>query len=96
MTPASFDVRITPAFEREYRKLLKAHPDLASHYTRVIAILARDPFNRTRSHAIKKLTGEQSAGQYRIRIMRFRFIYDVDGQTVYLKYCGLRREDTYN
>jgi len=27
--------------------------------------------------------------------MRFRFIYDVDGRTVYLKYCGLRREDTY-
>ena len=33
------------------------------------------------------------AGQYRLRLGRFRFRYDVSGREVQLVYCGLRRED---
>jgi len=52
-----FSVRVTATFEREFRKLLKGHPDLTAHFERVIAVLAHDPYNRTRSHPIKRLTG---------------------------------------
>ena len=93
---ALFSVYVTARFERDYRRLLKGHPELASDYSDVLAVLSTDPYNRSRSHPIKKLdqvaTGE---GQYRIRWDRFRFRYDIDGTSVYLKYCGLRREDTY-
>ena len=34
-------------------------------------------------------------GQYRLRLGRFRFRYDIAGREVRLLYCGLRREDTY-
>jgi len=34
-------------------------------------------------------------GQYRIRFGRFRFRYDIERPVVYLKTCGIRREDTY-
>jgi hypothetical protein len=34
-------------------------------------------------------------GQYRLRLGRFRFRYDIAGHEVALLYCGLRREDTY-
>jgi len=59
MTPVSFDVRTTTAFERAP--------------TRSRSFQASNPM-----------------AKYRIRLMRFRFIYDVDGQAVYLRYCGLR------
>ena len=91
-----FSVYVTARFERDYRRLFKGHPELPSDYANVITVLSTDPYNRSRSHPLKKLeqvaTGE---GQYRIRCGRFRFRYDIDGTSVYLKYCGLRREDTY-
>jgi mRNA-degrading endonuclease RelE of RelBE toxin-antitoxin system len=75
-----FSVEVTTRFERDYRKLLKLHPDIAEQYARVVAILARDPFNRSGSHPIKKLAGvKPSDGQYRIKFFRYRFIYDIDG-----------------
>jgi hypothetical protein len=44
----------------------------------------------------KKLQGVKAGeGQYRLRLQRWRFRYDVWGQEVELNYCGLRREDTY-
>ena len=91
-----FVVYVTARFERDYRSLLKRHPELAVDYATVIATLSADPHNRTRTHPIKKL--EQVAagdGAYRIRWGRFRFRYDIDGSSVFLKYCGLRREETY-
>jgi hypothetical protein len=58
--------------------------------------LEADPHNRSRSYAIKKLEGVRSGeGQYRLRIGRWRFRYDIVGQDVVLHYCGLRREETY-
>ena len=91
-----FAVFVAARFERDYRALLKGHRALAEEYAAVIDVLRADPYNRTRQHAIKKL--EQVAagdGQYRIRSGRFRFRYDIDGASVYLKACSLRREDTY-
>jgi len=96
MTPAVFSVQVTARFERDYRKILKDHPDISAHYARAITILAADPYNRRRSHPIKKLSSvKPGEGQYRIRFLRFRFIYDIDGQVVFLKHCRLRSEDTY-
>jgi mRNA-degrading endonuclease RelE of RelBE toxin-antitoxin system len=69
---------------------------MTEHYVSVITILAADPCNRSRIHPIKKLASVKPGdGQYRIRFLRFRFIYDIDGQAVFLKHCRLRREDTY-
>jgi mRNA-degrading endonuclease RelE of RelBE toxin-antitoxin system len=94
---AAFAVFVTARFERDYRALLKRHPEVAIDYAHLLGILSVDPYNRTRKYPIRKL--EQVAageGQYRIRSGRFRFRYDIEGTSVYLKYCGLRRENTYN
>ena len=43
-----------------------------------IAILKADPYNRTRRHPIKKLEGASpDQGQYRLRLRRRRFRYDI-------------------
>ena len=34
-------------------------------------------------------------GQYRLRIQRFRFRYDIKDRLVALAACSLRREDSY-
>jgi hypothetical protein len=58
--------------------------------------LKRDPHNRARRCQIKKLEDVASGdGQFRIRHGRFRFRFDIAGVNVFLKYCSLRREDTY-
>ena len=95
MTPP-FMVRATPRFERMTQKLLKHHPELRTLLDRVRDILSSDPHNRTFSHPIRKLAGAvQGEGQYRLRLGRWRFRYDVQGGEVVLQYCGLRREETY-
>lgn len=95
MTPESLVVA-TSHFERDLKKLVGRHPEIAEHYANIIGILKADPYNRTRSHAIKRLEAVSAGeGQYRIRAGHFRFRYDIEGQVVYLKACGLRREDTY-
>ena len=96
MTPAGFSVIATRRFERDYRSLLKHHAELPEHYAAVLAALQHDPYNRTRRYQIKKLEGiAPGDGQHRIRDGRFRFRYDIEGTSVFLKYCSLRREDTY-
>ena len=96
MTPARFLVQTTSAFSRAARKLSRAHPDFARHYATAISVVQQDPYNNTRRHPIKKLEGVAPGdGQYRIRLARFRFRYDIRGDVVDLKACGLRREDTY-
>lgn len=94
MTPP-FPVRGTPRFERMAQKLLKHHPELRAVIDRAREILTSDPYNRTLLHPIKKLVGAQCEGQYRLRLGRWRFRYDVQGGEVVLQYCGLRREETY-
>lgn len=93
---AEFLVLTTSRFDREVKKLVAHHPELPEHYRGIVAALKRDPYNRGHRYLIKKLQGVQAAGgQYRIRSGRFRFRYDIEGQSVYLKACSLRREDTY-
>lgn len=95
MTPP-FPIRSTPRFERRSQKLLKHHPELRALLRRVREILSSDPYNRTFTHPIKKLAGAaQGEGQYRLKLGRWRFRYDVQDGEVVLQYCGLRREDTY-
>ena len=49
MTPA-FVVRVTPAFERQLKKLSPRHPGLVDHYAEVLAALKDDPQNRRNTH----------------------------------------------
>lgn len=96
MNSAAFTVRTTPRYDRLSNKLQKSHRDFDAAEKSAAAILAEDPYNRTRRHHIKKLEGVVSGqGQYRLSLGRWRFRYDIMGQMVPLHYCGLRREDTY-
>lgn len=95
---ARFAVFTTRGFDRESGKLSSAHPDFDERLSFAIKALSHDPFNTSRLYPIKKLIHVPSGeGQYRLRSGRFRFRYDVESNTraVYLKTCGLRREDTY-
>ena len=95
MTP-SFAVRTTPHFERLLRRLSRAHVELADILSEAMAILAVDPYNRSRRQQILKLQGvPEGEGQYRLRLRRWRFRYDIVGEDVVLHACSLRREDTY-
>lgn len=92
-----FTVTTTPRFDRLLQKLSRGHPDLPSRFAEALAILKTDPYNRTREHRIKKLQDvAPDDGQYRIRLGRWRFRYNVVGQEVEMTYCGLRREETYS
>jgi mRNA-degrading endonuclease RelE of RelBE toxin-antitoxin system len=92
----AFEVLTTTRFDRELKKLARAHPTAADEYESVLAALSTDPYNRTRRFPIKKLEGVRPGdGQYRIRMRRFRFRYDIEGNVVFLKACSLRREDSY-
>jgi len=96
MTPAPFSVHTTAAFDREFRKLAKQQRDLIDHYRTTLVILANDPYNRSRENNIKKLEAVSPGdGQYRLRIQRFRFRYDIKDRLVTLAACSLRREDSY-
>jgi hypothetical protein len=93
----SFRVLAAPRFQRLTDKLNRHHPEFADVYASAIAILKVDPYNATRNYPIKKLESQgPREGQYRLRIGRWHFRYDVDGNDVVLKYCGLRREGTYD
>jgi mRNA-degrading endonuclease RelE of RelBE toxin-antitoxin system len=91
-----FLVLTTPAFDRLAKGLAKRHPEFREILANAVATLALDPLNIRRERQIKKLIGPaRGEGQYRLRVGRWRFRYDVDGRNVVLHYTGLRREDTY-
>lgn len=93
---AAFKVITTTRFERMFRSLLGRHPALLDVHKDVLSILSEDPYNRRRQHPIKKLRDVPAGkGQYRVRIGRWRFRYDIDDDTVVLMACGLRDESTY-
>lgn len=94
MTEAAFRVVASQQFQRLARKLVARHPEFADLYDEARAILANDPYNSSRRFSIVKLT-DMKEGQYRLRLRRFRFRYDIEGQTVFLKLCALRSEGTY-
>lgn len=91
-----FTVLVSPHFERLAKRLAKQNPEFPKQFQKAVAILNTDPYNRGGKHSILKLTGEQADnGQWRLRIGRLRFRYDIIDKTVELKYCSLRRENTY-
>ena len=93
---ARFAVRTSPHFDRLLRRLARRHPELPEIFARGLDILSADPHNRSRAYAIRKLHGVPAGeGQFRRRLGRWRFRYDIWAQEVHLHYCGLRREDTY-
>jgi hypothetical protein len=95
MTPA-FVVRTTPHYERLSTKLFRGHTDFEAIEERAKDILSGDPYNRSRRYQIKKLQGvAPGEGQWRLSLGRWRFRYDMSGDSVELHYCGLRREQTY-
>jgi hypothetical protein len=94
---ARFSVYATSRYERLIRKLLRRHPELRALHDRAREILGADPYNRSSAVPIKKLEGvPPGEGQWRLSLGRFRFRYDVFGREVWLFYCALRREDTYD
>ena len=95
MTPR-FSVRTVPHFDRLARRLDGQHPEFPQLLARAMGILAADPANVGRQHNITKLADVQPGdGQWRLRLGRFRFLYDIAGRDVELVHCALRREDTY-
>jgi hypothetical protein len=92
----SFAVHLTSHYERLSTKLQKSHRGFETTERSAVAVLSTDPYNRSRSHKIKKLEGVSAGeGQYRLSLGRWRFRYDIVGHVTLLSYCGLRREDTY-
>jgi mRNA-degrading endonuclease RelE of RelBE toxin-antitoxin system len=92
----TFVVRTTPHYERLARDLARTHTEFLARQKEAVQILGADPHNRSREHNILKLGGvRQGEGQYRIRLRRFRFRYDIYDRNVVLQACSLRREDTY-
>ena len=91
-----FTVENSPRFGRLASQLQSGHPEFKERLREARAILEIDPYNQSHQYAIKKLTGGQAReGQWRLRLGRWRFRYNIEGQIVQLEYCGLRREDTY-
>lgn len=87
-----FEVRATASFERRLRKHASRHPGVAAVYEEMQRVLAADPYNRSGSHPIRKLSGIEA---YRYRKQRWRFVYSIRDEVVTLDYCDLRRECTY-
>ncbi len=87
-----FEVRATASFERRLLKYASRHPDVAAIYEGMLRVLAADPYNHSRSHPIRKLSGVEA---YRYRKQRWRFVYSIHDGVVRLDSCDLRRERTY-
>jgi mRNA-degrading endonuclease RelE of RelBE toxin-antitoxin system len=94
---APFRVFTSSHFDRLAKALRKRHPqDFTAALRAAVAMLSTDPYNTARRHAITKLVDARPGeGQYRLRIARFRFRYDIEDDRVILVRCALRREDTY-
>ena len=94
--PPRFAVLSSPRFERDFRALAKRHAQLLPLREQLLTILRTDPANRSCRHDIVKLQDvKPGEGQYRLRLRRFRFRYDLARGTVRLHTCSLRREDSY-
>jgi mRNA-degrading endonuclease RelE of RelBE toxin-antitoxin system len=93
---ARFSVRTTPRFDRFAKALSRRNKEFIARYREAIAILADDPYNYGRAHRIKKLVAARPGeGQWRLRLGRWRFRYDIEAGEVVLQVCGLRDESTY-
>ncbi|MFZ0816136.1 MAG: type II toxin-antitoxin system RelE/ParE family toxin [Candidatus Sulfotelmatobacter sp.] len=89
---ALFRVMATPSFDRDFRKTARGNPILESALRELVAVLSQDPYNRSASHPIKKLTDIKSDGQWRIRWREYRLRYDIYGTEVVLHSFRHRKE----
>jgi mRNA-degrading endonuclease RelE of RelBE toxin-antitoxin system len=89
-------VRTTPRFDRAAKALGRRNQEFPTRYREAIAILTDDPYNHSRAHQIKKLVAfKPGEGQWRLRLGRWRFRYDIENSEVVLYICALRDERTY-
>jgi mRNA-degrading endonuclease RelE of RelBE toxin-antitoxin system len=89
----TYQVLTTPAFEREFKKLVRKNPGIRKYLELTLEILETDPQNVTRSHDIKQLKDVKPGdGQFRIRKGEWRLRYDVSGHDVVLHSFRHRRE----
>jgi hypothetical protein len=92
----AFSVLGTAGYARGFKKLVKTHPELIEIAEEAISILEIDPYNRSRTGDVKKLTNvPPEEGNFRLRLGRWRFRHSIYGAQVVLHDCALRREDTY-
>jgi mRNA-degrading endonuclease RelE of RelBE toxin-antitoxin system len=89
---APFRVLTTPSFDRDFRQIAKGNSILVNALRELAAILGEDPYNRSRTHPIKKLTDIKSNGQWRIRWREYRLRYDIYGTDVVLHSFRHRKE----
>jgi len=91
--PKPYRILPTPGFKRDMRKLTRRNPPLLAAVEGLMTILKGDPHNRTREHAIAKLTDvPPGEGQWRIRTGAYRLRYDIFDQDVVLYALRHRRE----
>lgn len=93
---AGFSVRTAPRFDRLAKALRRRDKEFTNRYREAIAILADDPYNHRGGHPIRKLVAvKPGEGQWRLRLGRWRFRYDIEDTEVVLCFCGRRDESTY-
>lgn len=91
-----FVVKTHTHFDKLMKLLSKRYSELPDIYAEAVEILEKDPYNLNRGFNIKKLTNiTDGLGNFRLRLGRWRFRYDIHGNVVIFYFCGLRSEDTY-
>jgi len=88
--PTPFRVLTTPPYERDLRTISRGRRSVVQAMEDLLAILRRDPLNRSGQYQIKK-AGE---GQWRIRWKEYRLRYDILGCDVVL-YSFRHRKEAY-
>lgn len=90
-----FQTVSTPGFERDVRSAVRRNPLLLTAIERILDTLEEDPYNSSRSHSIKKLSGVKTgSGSWRIRQGKYRLRYDIIGHDVIL-YSFRHRKEGY-
>jgi mRNA-degrading endonuclease RelE of RelBE toxin-antitoxin system len=93
--PNPFRVLTTRGYERDFRTISRGRPSVAEAVEELLAVLRRDPYNRSGRHQIKKLTGcKVGEGQWRIRWKEYRLRYDILESDVVL-YSFRHRKEAY-
>jgi mRNA-degrading endonuclease RelE of RelBE toxin-antitoxin system len=93
--PSLYRVLTTPGYERDFHTISRGVSAAVDAMDRVLTILRRDPYNRSRQHQIKKLTGcKAGEGQWRIRWKEYRLRYDILENDVVL-YSFRPRKEAY-
>ena len=89
----AFSILNTTRFERDFEKLVAKSREVLDYAQQARSILCTDPYNVSRQHKIKKLTGiPMGEGQWRLRIGKYRIRYDINGRAVELLSIKLRKD----